>query len=72
VKKQAKLAIEEVQKSQKLKIKKITLRDLDDLELDNVAGGAEPTTTVSADAAKGVTRGLFGLPSAGCDPLSAR
>lgn len=46
MKKQAKLAIEEVQKSQKLKIKKITLRDLDDLELDNVAGGAEPTTTV--------------------------
>ena len=45
MKKHTKVAIEEMQKNQKLGIKKITLRDLDEPELDNVAGG-EPTTTV--------------------------
>jgi hypothetical protein len=46
MKKHAKPAVEEAQKNQKLGIKKITLRDLDEPELDNVAGGVEPTTTV--------------------------
>ncbi|MFZ0773751.1 MAG: hypothetical protein WCA49_05195 [Candidatus Sulfotelmatobacter sp.] len=48
MKKHTKVAIEEMQKNQKLGIKKITLRDLDEPELDNVAGGTsiQPTTTV--------------------------
>ncbi|MFZ0773750.1 MAG: hypothetical protein WCA49_05200 [Candidatus Sulfotelmatobacter sp.] len=39
MKKQTKAAIEEMQKNQKLGVKKITLRDLDEPELDNVALG---------------------------------
>jgi hypothetical protein len=45
VKKHTNVAIEEPQKS-KLALKKITLRDLDQPELEKVAGGIEPTTTV--------------------------
>lgn len=48
MKKHTKPAIEEVQQNQKLGIRKITLRDLDEPKMDNVAGGCseQPTTTV--------------------------
>ena len=48
MKKRAKLSLKQMQKGQKLGVKKITLQDLDEPKLDNVAGGCsiQPTTTV--------------------------
>jgi hypothetical protein len=39
VKKRAKLSLGQIEKSQKLGVKKITLQDLDEPKLNNVAGG---------------------------------
>jgi hypothetical protein len=48
VKNRKQLAIDEMQDSQKLGVNKITLKDLDEPKLGNVAGGCsvQPTTTV--------------------------